>query len=286
MESKKARRLPGAAPGGGADAAPTRGAPAGGLRRFIIPAWLRTEPPELSAVPAGEVVYFERRRPPKTEGHMRAGELLSDIRDTMARQAEGFFTLSEAAQVLAESRPDVDPLEVIDQMRQAHATGRLRVHHGGRRKGRFAVRQGEAVRAFRDLVASEELDRWLREPTGYGFPAYSPIDAAPLHAKPEASLVPPVASASTVHSTKGRRPSDTLWPAIRKAQEQCANRWDVAEVFGRLQALADATESHPPLVESTRDGISWINEKGVMTFLTRDALSKRLQRLAHAASRR
>jgi hypothetical protein len=182
MESKKARRLPGAAPGGGADAAPTRGAPAGGLRRFIIPAWLRTEPPELSAVPAEEVVYFERRRPPKTEGHMRAGELLSDIRDTMARQAEGFFTLSEAAQVLAESRPDVDPLEVIDQMRQAHATGRLRVHHGGRRKGRFAVRQGEAVRAFRDLVASEELDRWLRESTGYGFPAYSPIDAAPPEA--------------------------------------------------------------------------------------------------------
>lgn len=183
MESKKARRLSGAAPSGGADAGPTEGACADGLRRVIVPAWPRAEPPELSSIPAEEVVYFERRLPPKTEGHTRAGELLSDIRDTMARQAEGFFTLSEAAQVLAESRPDVDPLEVIDQMRQAHATGSLRVHYGGRRKGRFAVRQGEAVRAFRDLVASEELDRWLRESTGYGFPAYSPIDAAPLEAE-------------------------------------------------------------------------------------------------------
>jgi hypothetical protein len=183
MESKKARRLSGAAPSGGADAEPTEGACAERLRRVIVPAWPRAEPPELSSIPAEEVVYFECRLPPKTEGHMCAGELLSDIRDTMARQAEGFFTLSEAAQVLAESRPDLDPLEALKGFRKAREAGMLPAYHGGRGKGRFPIEPGAAIREHLDLLKAAELDAWLSEAVGYGFPAYSPIDAAPLEAE-------------------------------------------------------------------------------------------------------
>ena len=40
-----------------------------------------------------------------------AADYRESIRDTMARQAEGHFTLNEAAQVLADSRPGLDPME-------------------------------------------------------------------------------------------------------------------------------------------------------------------------------
>jgi hypothetical protein len=78
-----------------------------------------------------------------------------------------------------------------------------------------------------------------------------------------------------VHSTKGRRPSDTLWPAIRKAREQCADPWNVAEVYVRLEALA--MEGLPPLIDTTTKGILW-NNKGRDTLLTRNALASRLKR--------
>ena len=273
MDRKKGRRLPGAAPADGADVVPIRGAPADGLRRFTIPAWPRTEPPGLNTIPAGEVVYFERKVPPYTSGTMQAGELLRDIGETIARQAEGYFTLNEAAQVLAESRTDLDPLEAIKEFRQAHSDGKLRIHQGG---SRFPLYEDEKVRDFWDTVQLNELDAWLRESVGYGFPAHSPAPT-PAEAAPAPLPVPAAAPAPTVHSTRGRRPSDTLWPAIRNAQAQCTDPLDAAEVYGRLEALADGGESHPPLLESTPNGIKW-NKSGRDAYLTRNALSKRLQR--------
>ena len=287
MDRKKGRRLPGAAPADGADAVPIRGAPADGLRRFTIPAWPRTEPPGLNMIPAEEVVYFERKVRPYTSGTIRADELLRDIRETIARQAEGYFTLNEAAQVLAESRPDLDPLEAIKAFRKAREAGRLCAYHGDRGKGRFPVDLGAAIREHLDLLKAAELDAWLRESVGYGFPAHSPAPK-PAEAAPAALPVPAAAPAPTVHSTKGRRPSDTLWPAIRKAQAQCADPWDAAEVFGHLEALADGDESQPPLLESTPKGIKW-NRSGRDAYLTRNALTKRLQgenRRIAAAERR
>jgi hypothetical protein len=213
----------------------------------------------------------------------RAHQLREQIMETMTRQREGYFTLDEAAQIIADSRPAVDPAQAVKRFLSAHQKGHLTIHQGGTR---FRREVNEAVSDFHDVLEAGALDKWLRESTGFGFPTHSVPAVAPLDAKAAASSAPPVAHASTVRSTKGRRPSDTLWPAIRKAQEQCVNQWDAAEVFGRLQALADATESYPPLVESTRNGISWTNEKGVVTFLDRGALSKRLRRLARAGSRR
>jgi hypothetical protein len=287
MNRKKGQRLPGAALAGGAGAAPTVGTPADRMRRFVIPAWPRTEPPGLSSPPNDEVVYFERKVRPYTSGTMRASELLRDIRETIARQVEGYFTLNEAAQVLAESRPDLDPLEAIKGFRKAREAGRLRAYHGDKGKGRFPVDLGAAIREHLDLLKAAELDAWLRESVGYGFPAHSPAPK-PAEAAPAALPVPAAAPAPTVHSTKGRRPSDTLWPAIRKAQAQCTDPWDAADVYRRLEALAIAKDDCWPLIDATSDGILWGN-KGTNAHLTRDALSKRLQgekRRIAAAERR
>jgi hypothetical protein len=176
MDRKNGRRLPGAAPAGGAGAGPTDGTPADRLRRFTIPAWPRTEPPGLSSVPKEEVVYFEHKVRPYTSGTMQASELLRDIGETIARQTEGYFTLNEAAQVLAESRPDLDPLEAIKGFRKAREAGRLRAYHGDKGKGRFPLEQGAATREHLDLLKAAELDAWLLESVGYGFPAAAPLE--------------------------------------------------------------------------------------------------------------
>jgi hypothetical protein len=188
-----------------ADVGLADGTPADKLRRFTIPAWPRTEPPGLNTIPAGEVVYFERKVRPYTSGTMQAGELLRDIRETIARQAEGYFTLNEAAQVLAESRTDLDPLEAIKEFRQAHSDGKLRIHQGG---SRFPLYEDEKVRDFWDTVQLNELDAWLRESVGYGFPAHSPAPT-PAEAAPAPLPVPVAATAPTVQSTKWRSPSRT-----------------------------------------------------------------------------
>lgn len=90
------------------------------------------------------------------------------IRATIARQAEGHFTLNEAAQVLADSRPGLDPVEPVKRFRLAHSKGELPIHQGG---SRFPLEVGETVRDFWDTVEVGELDAWLRASVGYGFPS-------------------------------------------------------------------------------------------------------------------
>jgi hypothetical protein len=251
---------------------------------FVLEVRPSSIPPALLRLPdEAHVTYESWSKRWQGRSVTKARQLREQIMEAMTRQSEGYFTLDEAAQIIADSRPAVDPAQAVKRFLSAHQKGHLTIHQGGTN---FPRGVGETVSDFHDLLEAGALDKWLRESTGSGFPAYSLPAAAPLQAKPVVSPAPPVAPASMVHSTKGRRQSDVLWPAIRRAQAQCTDPWDGAEVFGRLQALADATEPHPPLVESTRNGISWTNEKGKVNSLTRDALSKRLQRSARAGSRR
>jgi hypothetical protein len=214
MDRKKGRRLSGAAPAGGAGAGPIDGTPADRLQRFTILAWPRTEPPGLNTIPAGEVVYFERKVRPYTSGTMQAGELLRDIGETIARQTEGYFTLNEAAQVLAESRPDLDPLEAIKGFRKAREAGRLCAYHGDRGKGRFPVVPGAAIREHLDLLKAAELDAWLRESVGYGFPAHSAPATAPLE--------PPRDRGRRVKRKALLSDNVRRWPTIERDLKDCA----------------------------------------------------------------
>ena len=122
----------------------------------------------LLALPADARVTYED----STGGHhgsgvTNAGDYRDTIRETIARQAEGYFTLNEAAQVLADSRPGLAPVETVKRFRLAHSKGELPIHQGG---SRFPLEVGETIREFWDTVSSTELDAWLRASAGYGFP--------------------------------------------------------------------------------------------------------------------
>lgn len=141
--------------------------------RFKIEAWPTAIPAALLKLPDEAVVSSERsfgthllctREPAK--------DLRADIASIIDRQAEGFFTLHEAAQVLADGRPDLNlkPGVLAQEMLVAHAEGRLRIHGADTRK---PLQSGDKrPRASLDLVRRDEIDAWLKgEGRGYQFPA-------------------------------------------------------------------------------------------------------------------
>ena len=79
----------------------------------------------------------------------------------------------------------------------------------------------------------------------------------------------------TVRRTTKDRRRDTLTPVIELAQSQCRNRQDTAEVWGRLQVLAESKS--PPLIGATEDGLQYL-KNGVAAIFKRDDLGKRLRR--------
>ena len=77
------------------------------------------------------------------------------------------------------------------------------------------------------------------------------------------------------HSTKERR--DSLWPVIEHAQRECSDQNDAAEVWARLQVLAE--KKMPPLIGCEEEGLQYLHQ-GAVSVLSRNALALRLKRAA------
>ncbi len=135
---------------------------------FVTAAWPREVPPQLRSLAADDMVFFEHKMAGSSGGgHCKAGEYRAEIEATIERQSEGFFTLTEAAQVLADSRPGLEPVAFVKRLLLAHSKGELPIHQ---RESRLPLEMGETVRDFWDTVQVHELDAWLRASAGYGFP--------------------------------------------------------------------------------------------------------------------
>lgn len=101
-------------------------------------------------------------------GRGRAGDMLEIVRERMARQAQGFFTIEEAAQILADGVPGVEVKAITRKMFEAFRKGRLTVRDPGDRAG---VLNLEEVSAYLHLVKEFDVDAWLlSEGVGYQFP--------------------------------------------------------------------------------------------------------------------
>lgn len=192
-----------------------------------------------------------------------AGRLRIQIAETIKRQGEGYFTLDEAAQILTDAGADGDHLS---QMLHAWADGDLSVHQGG---SRYLRRAGETICTFDDTVTVDDLNKWLQDQTGRGFPA----PAAAVSVGCEAKEARSDASEPKVHSTKDKRRRDDLWPVIEEAQRKCRDPKDTAEVWVELTRMADHETG--PLLAFTEQRIKW-TRNGKTAYLTRDALHKRL----------
>lgn len=146
---------------------------------FITSARPMDIPAELMALPDGARITYEHSIGGwQGRGECFAGAYRAEIEATIKRQAEGFFTLIEAAQILADTLRGFTPADTVQRFREAHETGDLPIHCGDTRLLR---RVGEHVRDFHDLLNVAELDTWLHASSGHRFPG-ADSDTEPLPA--------------------------------------------------------------------------------------------------------
>lgn len=98
------------------------------------------------------------------EGIMRAGDLADLIHETIARQADGWLTIEEAAQVLEDAGRGTatGPGGWKGKLTSAARSGDLPMHKPGT-YARHVHAPDRPVRVFHELAHRDDLDLWLAE---------------------------------------------------------------------------------------------------------------------------
>lgn len=198
---------------------------------FVTAARPRSVPADLlTLAPDSPVTYEKCIGRERGSGITNAGDYLDGVRNTIERQADGYFTLNEGAQVLADNLHRLDPIEIVKRFRLAHSKGELPIHAHG---SRFRLEVGETIRDFLDLLEVAELDAWLRASAGYGFPNFA---AAPVDTAEVLALAP-----------KAARPMRKTWRDVA---------WDYMVQRMRTGSFATATELNHALHNEAGAGLS------------------------------
>ena len=132
-------------------------------RPIEVPQWLRDLPPDttvyfISNVGGSRVI----------EGPVNAKDVIDTIEDVIECQSTGFFTLNEAAQVLADSRLNLKAHAMKDLMLKAWKDDKLPIRdpsHNG------PVSGARSISVSTDLLSLQDINSWLTsEGMGYQFP--------------------------------------------------------------------------------------------------------------------
>ena len=122
--------------------------------------------PELLALePKREVLFHELPGLMTGCGAGRAFEVVARVEEQIARQASGFFTLAEAAHILANANAGCDVRDLIQRM-MAAIVGRTAETPKGRRLPRELGSKNPALEgadslAFLWVASPEDIDEWL-----------------------------------------------------------------------------------------------------------------------------
>ena len=242
--------------------------PAKAMVHFDVPACPSEVPPVLLELPEDVLVSFRSELLIECgEGVTRAGQLRDEIRRTIERQRDGHFTLNEAAQVLADGRPGLDPVEIVRRFRRAHLKGELPIHQGA---SRFPLEAGESIHDSWDTVEVGELDAWLRATAGFGFPNLRKA-AAPLA----------IAESAPVRKNRLKFRAEPLTAVLAKARATALDPSDWESAWAALVALAKSQDRPAPLLGYIEgEGVKYQkdNANKPVDWLSRDAYRKRHKR--------
>lgn len=257
---------------------------------FVASARPVAVPPELVSLPDDARVTFEGKMGSVLEsGRLSAGDYRAWVQERVDRQAEGYFTLDEAAQVLADSQNGLDPKDAVIRFQLAHKKGDLQIRQAG---SRFPLRADETTNHHCHLLKVADLDDWLRKQAGYGFPdadgdnGYHPKSShisAPTAAVDEPGhdvdpSVKQVQKATPKNILKRR--TDPLTAVLAQARGQAVDGNDWQSVWAALVALATPPTRPAPLLGYVEgEGVQYRVDSAAQPvgYLTRDALRKRLQ---------
>ena len=202
---------------------------------------------------------------------MTLNEFCDEVEGRISRWLHGRYEVCEAAQIMADANPGTIFLPGISaeglcrQMEDEIHAGKLTVRLNGIPVPASSFTQ---YRLSLQTVLKSDVDEWLKSiKAGYTFDYPYETLQTDLQA---AQIVNE--KKSVIHSIKRRR--NILSPVIELAQGMCRDPQDDAEVWGKLQVLAE--NKHAPLIGATEDGLQYLNN-GITNYLSYDALKKRLK---------
>lgn len=168
----------------------------------------------------------------------RVGEYVEYLEAIMRRQAEGVFTVSEAAQVLVDARPGAHIRTMLDKMHKAYRDGKLTVRDPG---DMLPKRVADTYRDYCDVVTVADVDSWLDAAgAGYRFPPAPTAGEAPARPRqPGKVLHLPIGTTHVDFDDLAHLIADALWPD----QGAGDKRWHYAGARVNLdEELAEAVK--------------------------------------------
>lgn len=243
------------------------------MPHFVTSARPLKVPAELLALPGDARITYEEKIGLVSSGPQEtcAADYREMIQVRIARQAAGYFTLYEAAQVLADNTPEKDITEILNSFRAAQTRDELTIRPG---VGRLPSRAGERNRAYSDVVEVGDLDRWCRTNLGFGFP--SAVTAQP--AVPRES--------ATKSTTYGYQRDGGIAALIQRACAEVIDPTSTDLIFGKFLEWVDTPNLNPaPMVlirrtesDDRKPVVIYMNG-GVEKEMTREKLRLRLGRI-------
>ncbi|MDT7514555.1 hypothetical protein [Rhodoferax mekongensis] len=116
-------------------------------------------PPELESMSAAaQIRIIDTVAGRSGESIATAGEYRETVNATLKRQHAGYFTIDEAAQVLADSVSGVSAKEMIRQMIAGNQAGKLLVRNHG---DKMPLLDKTQLRPYIHLVSIKDVNRWL-----------------------------------------------------------------------------------------------------------------------------
>ena len=108
-------------------------------------------------------------------GTVVAGDYIKELRETIARQADGFYTIQEASHILAEEVPGMNAIGWQNKFNEAWCSCVLVVRDRTTTKKSLSVAKVD----YTDFVKDVDVDAWLKNDGGaYLFPRGKPIAAS------------------------------------------------------------------------------------------------------------
>jgi hypothetical protein len=110
--------------------------------------------------PKDQIRLIDRVGGVNGESLCMAGDYLEQLNATIARQAQGFLTVAEAAQSLEDTEPGVVAKEMIGEMLNAFHVNELDIRNPG---DKMRTRAKGTVRDFIHLVKICDVNEWLEK---------------------------------------------------------------------------------------------------------------------------
>lgn len=200
-------------------------------RPYEIPALLRVLPADTA------ILTRENFGASSGTAASRVGEYVECLEGIMRRQTEGIFTVSEAAQVLVDSRPGADVRTMLDKIHRAYRDGKLTI----RDPGDMLPKRVADTCVYFDMVTVADVDSWLDTAgAGYRFPPAS--TAGEVQARPRQPgkvLHLPIGTMHVDYGDLAHLIADALWPDQGAGDE----RWHYAGARVNLdEELAEAVK--------------------------------------------